>query len=72
MTDRRSRHQIIRILPDKTSQSVNNTIVEILNNWTIKSITADNGTEFNRLAEVFPEDHLYYAPSLRLLGKRDQ
>lgn len=60
LTDRRSRHQIIRLLPDKTSQSVNNAIVEILNNWTIKSMTADNGMEFNRLAEVFPEDHLYY------------
>lgn len=61
LTDCRSRHQIIRLLPDKTSLSVNQAIIEILNRWTIKSITADNGTEFSRLAEVFPEEHLYYA-----------
>ena len=27
----------------------------------ILSITADNGTEFSRLAEVFPEEYIYYA-----------
>ena len=27
----------------------------------ILSITADNGTEFSRLAEVFPEEYTYYA-----------
>ncbi|WP_249274333.1 IS30 family transposase, partial [Streptococcus pseudopneumoniae] len=27
----------------------------------ILSITADNGTEFNRLSDVFSEEHIYYA-----------
>ncbi|MDS5361330.1 IS30 family transposase, partial [Streptococcus pneumoniae] len=27
----------------------------------ILSITADNGTEFNRLFDVFSEEHIYYA-----------
>ena len=27
----------------------------------ILSITADNGTEFSRLAEVFPQEYIYYA-----------
>ncbi|HHQ7282578.1 TPA: IS30 family transposase, partial [Streptococcus pneumoniae] len=27
----------------------------------ILSITADNGSEFKRLSEVFPEEHIYYA-----------
>ncbi|WP_270661816.1 IS30 family transposase [Streptococcus anginosus] len=61
LTDRRSRHQIIRLIPDKTAQSVNQAVAALLETDTIKSITADNGTEFNRLAEVFPQDNIYYA-----------
>ena len=61
LTDRRSRHQIIRLIPDKTAQSVNQAVAALMETDTIKSITADNGTEFNRLAEVFPQDNIYYA-----------
>ena len=61
LTDRRSRYQWIRLIPDKTAQSVNNALKEILNEYDIKSITADNGTEFSRLSEVFNSDHIYYA-----------
>ncbi|MBF0806811.1 MULTISPECIES: IS30 family transposase [unclassified Streptococcus] len=61
MTDRRSRYQIMRLIPDKTAQSVNQALKQILNEYQILSITADNGTEFNRLSEVFSEEHIYYA-----------
>ncbi|CRI62059.1 Mobile element protein [Streptococcus pneumoniae] len=30
-------------------------------NYCILSITADNGTEFNRLSDVFSKEHIYYA-----------
>ncbi|NYS49927.1 IS30 family transposase, partial [Streptococcus danieliae] len=43
MTDRRSRHQIIRLIPDKTAQSVNQALKQILKEHQILSITADNG-----------------------------
>ena len=61
LTDRRSRHQIIRLIPDKTAQLVNQAVTALMETDTIKFITADNGTEFNRLAEVFPQDNIYYA-----------
>ncbi|HEL1675685.1 TPA: IS30 family transposase [Streptococcus suis] len=61
LTDRRSRHQIIRLIPNKTAESVNQALNLILDEHPILSITADNGSEFNRLAEVFPEEHIYYA-----------
>lgn len=61
LTDRRSRHQIIRLIPNKTTESVNQALKLILDEHHILSITADNGSEFNRLAEVFPKVHIYYA-----------
>ena len=61
LTDRRSRHQIIRLIPNKTAESVNQALKLILGEHHILSITADNGSEFNRLAEVFPKEHIYYA-----------
>ncbi|MHB9782903.1 IS30 family transposase, partial [Streptococcus sp. 10F2] len=61
MTDRRSRHEIIRLIPDKTALSVNRSLIEIIEQHQILSITADNGKEFNRLSEVFPAEHIYYA-----------
>lgn len=61
LTDRRSRHQIIRMIPDKSSQSVNQELVHILKTYPIKSLTADNGREFNRLSEVFSPENIYYA-----------
>ena len=61
LSDRRSRHQIIRLIPNKTTESVNQALEGILREHHILSITADNGTEFSRLAEVFPEEYIYYA-----------
>lgn len=60
LTDRRSRHQNIRLIPNKTAESVNQALKLILGEHHILSITADNGSEFNRLAEVFPKEHIYY------------
>ncbi|HEL0582543.1 TPA: IS30 family transposase, partial [Streptococcus equi subsp. zooepidemicus] len=61
LTDRKSRYQIIRLIPDKSASSVNKALKTILRDYQINSITADNGAEFSRLAEVFDPDHIYYA-----------
>lgn len=61
LTDRKSRFQIIRLIPDKSAYSVNQALRTILQEYHINSITADNGTEFSRLAEVFDPEHIYYA-----------
>lgn len=61
LTDRRSRHQIIRLIPDKTAKAVNQALTDILKKFNVRSMTADNGTEFARLSEVFPSEHIYYA-----------
>ncbi|MDI6036747.1 IS30 family transposase, partial [Streptococcus equi] len=52
LTDRKSRYQIIRLIPDKSASSVNKALKTILRDYQINSITADNGAEFSRLAEV--------------------
>ena len=61
LTDQRSRHQIIRSIPNKIAESVNQAIKLILRQHKILSITADNGAEFNRLSDVFSKEHIYYA-----------
>lgn len=61
MTDRQTRHQIIRLIPNRTTESVNSALKKILTQYQIKSITADNGVEFYRLSEVFDYDHIYFA-----------
>ncbi|MDS8037805.1 IS30 family transposase, partial [Streptococcus pneumoniae] len=61
LTDRKSRHQIIRLIPNKIADVVNQALKLILKQHKILSITADNGTEFNRLFDVFSEEHIYYA-----------
>ena len=61
LTDRRSRHQIIRLIPNKSAEAVNQALKLILKQHQILSITADNGTEFNRLFDVFSKEHIYYA-----------
>ena len=58
LTDQRSRHRIIRLIPNKSAESVNQAL---LRQHKILSITADNGAEFNRLSDVFPKEHIYYA-----------
>ncbi|HEW4237412.1 TPA: IS30 family transposase, partial [Streptococcus pneumoniae] len=44
-----------------TNESVNQALTLLLGEHHILSITADNGSEFKRLSEVFPEEHIYYA-----------
>lgn len=61
LTDRKSRHQLIRLIPNKSAAAVNQTLQKLLGSHNIKSLTADNGPEFNRLSEVFPKEHIYYA-----------
>ncbi|GAA0053675.1 hypothetical protein ScFU97_07740 [Streptococcus canis] len=61
LTDRKSRYQMIRLIPDKSASSVNKALKTILRDYQINSITADNGTEFSRLAEGFDPDYIYYA-----------
>ena len=61
LTDRKTRYEIIRYLPSKTAQAVNDALLDILQEYDIKSITADNGAEFARLSEVFSEGNIYYA-----------
>ena len=61
LTDRKSRYQIIRLIPDKSAELVNQALSTILKDYQIHSITADNGTEFSRLADVFDPEHIYYA-----------
>ncbi|KXT73542.1 Mobile element protein [Streptococcus sp. DD10] len=61
LTDRKTRYEIIRLLPSKTAQAVNEALLEIQKDYSILSITADNGREFARLHEVFDREHIYYA-----------
>ena len=61
LTDRKSRYQIIRLIPDKSAASVNQALRLILQEYQITSITADNGAEFSRLSDVFDPKHIYYA-----------
>ena len=65
LTDRRSRHQIIRFIPNKSAESVNRALKLILKQHHILSITADNGVEFHRLSDVFSKEHIYYAHPYR-------
>lgn len=61
LTDRKSRHQIIRLIPNKTANAVNTALIEIQASYNINSLTADNGVEFARLASVFDYNNIYYA-----------
>ncbi|GAA0056548.1 IS30 family transposase [Streptococcus canis] len=61
LTDRKSRYQITRLIPDKSANLVNKALEGILKDYPIRSITADNGTEFSRLAEGFDSEYIYYA-----------
>ena len=61
LTDRKSRYEIIRLIKDKTVKSVNKALKEVLKEYEIKSITENNGLEFERLYEVFDYEKIYYA-----------
>ena len=60
MTDRKSRYEIIRLIKDKTSKSVNEALSSLIKEYEVKSLTADNGTEFARLSDVISKDNIYY------------
>lgn len=61
MTDRKSRYEIIRLIKDKSSKSVNEALSILMNEYEVKSLTADNGTEFAKLSDVMSKDNIYYA-----------
>ena len=61
MTDRKSRYEIIRLIKDKTGKSVNEALSSLIKEYEVKSITADNGTEFAGLSDVISKDNIYYA-----------
>lgn len=50
LTERKTRLEIIRLIPDKTSQSVNQALREI--NFSAQSVTSDNGKEFAKLSQA--------------------
>ena len=52
MAERKTRFQIIRLIPDKTSSSVNRCLSTLQNEYIFKLITADNAPKFMRLDEV--------------------
>jgi len=60
LTDRKSRHQIIPLIRNKSAEAVNQTLKLILKQHQILSITTNNSAEFNRLADVFSKEHIYY------------
>lgn len=53
LTDRRTRHQLIRLIPNRKADSVNQALIGILKQYAIKSITADNGPEFLGFTKCF-------------------
>lgn len=69
ITERMTRKEIIRVLPDKTAESVQNSMLELIEGAgdlfakVFKSITADNGTEFADLAslETSTDCKVYFA-----------
>ena len=50
LTERKTRLEIIRLIPDKTTQSVNQTLREM--DFSAHSVTSDNGKEFAKLDEA--------------------
>lgn len=69
ITERMTRKEIIRILPNKTAEAVKNSMLELveacgeLYSKVFKSITADNGSEFADLAmlETLTDSKIYFA-----------
>lgn len=57
LTERQTRFEVIRLIPDKSAQSVNQALREL--ELDFKSVTSDNGREFAKLSEVL-ECPVYY------------
>ncbi len=60
LTDRKTRYEIIRLIPDKTADSINEALMTVKQNYLIKSLTADNGSDFMKL-DVVMDCPIYYA-----------
>ena len=62
LTERKTRLEIIRKIPDKTAESVIKELSKIITEYpgVIKSITSDNGSEFMRADKVEEENIAYY------------
>lgn len=62
LTERKTRNEIIRIIDGKKPEDVNKAIDEIRESFgemfskCFKSITADNGSEFSLLSNIFPQN----------------
>lgn len=69
ITERKTRKEIIRYIPDKNSKSVQSALLTLINeagkhfSKVFKSITADNGTEFSELVslETIANSKIYFA-----------
>ena len=62
LTERKTRLEIIRKIPDKTAESVIKELSKIITEYpgVIKSITSDNGSEFMRAGKTEEENIAYY------------
>lgn len=52
LTDRKTRFEVIRLISGKTAEAVNTELLSIAKDFNIRSITADNGSEFAKLTEL--------------------
>lgn len=62
LTDRKTRLEMVRKIPDKTAESVIKELSKIITEYPgmIKSITSDNGSEFMRADKIEEENIAYY------------
>lgn len=62
LTDRKTRLEMVRKIPDKTAESVIKELSKIIAEYpgVIKSITSDNGSEFIRADKIEEENIAYY------------
>ena len=62
LTDRKTRLEMVRKIPDKTAESVIKELSKIIAEYpgVIKSITSDNGSEFMRADKIEEENIAYY------------
>lgn len=60
LTERKTRYELIRLLPARSSEAVNRGLLELQKAYHFESITSDNGAEFARLSDVI-QSPIYYA-----------
>lgn len=59
LVERQTRYALVRKLPYKSAELVNQAVSDWTESYPIQSITSDNGTEFSLLEELTPD--VYYA-----------